>query len=110
MAVHATSTGEPVYECLWPLGNRASKKMPVAPRVPDLNGRTIAEFWDFLFQGDVMFPAIRAELKKRFPGVKFVGYDTFGSTNGPGRDRILNDMSSLLREHKADAVISGIGA
>lgn len=104
------SAGDPVFECLWPLGNRASRRIPAAPRVADLAGKTIAEFWDFLFQGDVMFPSIREELSRRFPGVKFVGYDTFGSTNGPGRDRILSDMPQLLRQHNVDAVISGIGA
>ena len=110
MKSNSLNSVDPIFECLWPLGNRNSRKISAAPRVVDLSGKTIAEFWDFLFQGDVMFPSIREELSKRFLGVKFVDYDTFGSTNGPGRDKILADIPELLRKYKVDAVISGIGA
>lgn len=102
--------GEPTYECLWPLGCTAASTIEPALRIGNLAGKTVAEIWNFQFQGDIMFAGIREELSKRFPGVKFVGYDTFGSTNGPKRNEIFASMPTLLREHAVDAVISGIGA
>ncbi len=81
-----------------------------ASRIGDLSGKTVAELWNFLFQGETIFPAIRAEMSKRFPGVKFVSYDAFGSTNGPLRTEILARLPQMLRERGVDAVISGVGA
>ena len=68
-------TNEPVFECLWPLGPAASGKNEPARRIADLSGKTVGELWDGLFHGDIMLAGIREELSKRFPGVKFVGYD-----------------------------------
>ncbi len=101
---------EPNFECVSPLGRLASTQISPASRIHDLSGITIAELWNFLFQGETMFPAIRAELSKRFPGIRFVGYDTFGSTNGPLRNDILARLPQTLREQGVDAVISGVGA
>jgi hypothetical protein len=49
-------------------------------------------------------------LKKRFPRVCFVEYDTFGDTHGVHQKQVLADMPALLRRHEVDAVISGVGA
>ena len=44
----------------------------------DLTGKTVAEFWDYLFHGEHIFPLLRKELAKRFPGIRFVTYEKPG--------------------------------
>ncbi len=105
-----TIASEPVFECLWPLGPLTSGKIEPARRIENLSGKTVGELWDGLFHGDVMFTEIRKALSARFPGVKFVGYDTFGDTHGPIRNEVLARMPALLQELRVDAVISSVGA
>jgi hypothetical protein len=56
-----------------------------------------------------MFPVIEKELAKRYPGIKFVGYDVFGCTHGPEEREVLAALPDKIRENKCDAVISGVG-
>ena len=77
------ATSEPVYNVVWPLGPSAYKTRAPEPRIADLNGKTIGELWDYLFRGEDIFPLVRAQLKARFPGIKFVTYDVFGNVHGP---------------------------
>ena len=58
-----------------------------APRVADLNGKTICEISDTLWQYDRTFPLIQQLLQKQFPTAKFVTYDKFPAlvtTDVPG--------------------------
>ncbi len=107
----ARSGREPVYEVVWPLG-QTTGRLAIKPSAPiiDLNGKTVAEFWDWAFKGDQMFPIIREKLRGRFPDVKFVGYDTFGDIHGPNETEVVAALPALLRQHGIDAVISGVGA
>jgi hypothetical protein len=100
----------PLFECLWPLGPVASERIEPAPRLADLSGKTIAGMWDFLFHGDVMLDQIREELARRFPGVRFLGYDQFGDIHGTRRNDILAGMPALLKALEVDAVITCVGA
>ena len=100
----------PAYEVVWPLGKSHWDQRELNPPIGDLNGKTIAEVWDRVFRGEEIFPAIREALRKRFPGVRFVQYDTFGDPHGIKQKQVLADMPALLREHEVDAVISGVGA
>lgn len=104
------TTHEPLYEVVWPLGKSHWDKRALNPGLGDLNGKTVAEVWDRVFRGEEIFPAIREALKKRFPRVRFVEYDTFGDTHGVNQKQVLADMPALLRKHQVDAVISGVGA
>lgn len=99
-----------LYEVVWPLGKSHWDKRELNPGLGDLNGKTVAEVWDRVFRGEEIFPAIREALRKRYPQVRFVEYDTFGDTHGVKQKQVLADMPGLLREHKVDAVISGVGA
>jgi hypothetical protein len=54
----------------------------VAPRLSTLEGKTIDQPWDDFFRGDEIFPILEEELARRLRGVRFVRYDTFGSTHG----------------------------
>ena len=79
------------------------------PRLNDLNGKVIAELWDYLFKGDVMFPIIRRELLSRFPGVEFRSYQEFGNTHGADEKSVVANLPALLLEQGCDAVISAVG-
>jgi hypothetical protein len=81
---------------------------PVAPRLDTLAGKTIGQLWDDLFRGDEIFPMLETALAGRFPGVRFVGYRTFGSTHGAEEQDVLRALPARMREHGVDAVISGM--
>jgi hypothetical protein len=85
----------------------ASNKYPYGRRLEDLNGKTIGEISNRLWESDRIFPLIRDLLKKRFPDIKFVPYTEFPS----GSDRIIDneDLGELVLAKGCDAVI-GSGA
>ena len=70
------------YEVLWPRSPRQQKVRALAKRHDTLNGKTIAQVWDYLFKGDQIFALLEEGLKKRFPDVKFVSWKEFGSSAG----------------------------
>jgi len=96
------------YRVVWPRGAQTVRASDVAPRLPTLDGRVVGQLWDDLFRGDEIFPILEEELARRYPGVRFVRYDTFGSTHGRHEQRVLADLPELLRRHRVDAVISGM--
>src|SRR6185437_4428043 len=71
-----------IYRVVWPRGVQTVTTAELAPRLDSLAGKTIGQLWDDLFRGDEIFPILEEELGRRFPGVRFVRYDTFGSTHG----------------------------
>ncbi|HEX3177256.1 MAG TPA: hypothetical protein VHZ49_11315 [Methylomirabilota bacterium] len=93
---------------LWPRGRRTVAARPVAPRLSTLAGKTIGQLWDDLFRGDEIFPMLEAALAERFPGVRFVGFRTFGSTHGAEEHEVLRRLPERMREHGVDAIISGM--
>jgi hypothetical protein len=95
---------------LWPLARRAAKARALAPRVPDLNGKTICELWDVIFRGETIYPMVREYIRKRFPDVRFVTYEEFGNFHGAREAQVSAAIPDKLRAHGADAVIVGIGA
>ena len=101
---------EPRYEVLWPLSRRAVADTNAAPRLPDLNGKTVAELWDVIFRGETIYPLVREYIKARFPEVRFVGYEEFGNFHGAREHEVSATIPDKLKAHKADAVIVGIGA
>ena len=101
---------EPRFDVLWPLAQRAVTDTRAAPRLPDLNGKTVCELWDVIFRGETIYPLVREYIRARFPRVKFVEYSEFGNFYGPHGERISDELPAKLRAHGADAVIVGIGA
>lgn len=102
--------GEPQYEVLWPLARKAKRAQSTAEAIGDLSGKTVAELWDFIFRGEVIYPLIRERLRERYRGIKFVDYNHFGNIHGPKQREIVAGLGAKLRELEVDAVISGIGA
>ena len=100
---------EPGYEVVWPLGKMVAEKVALAPRIIDLSGKTICELSDYGFRAEEIFPLIRATLSRRYPGIQFIEYGTFGNTHGPREDEIVATLAEKLRQYSCDAVISGVG-
>ena len=97
------------YEVYWPRGPRQVKGKTLARRLDTLNGKTIAQFWDFIFSGDKVFAALEEGIRARFPDVRFVSWREFGNTHGPNERKILADMPQRMKELGVDAAISGRG-
>ena len=110
MTRSGSDSGAPRYDVIWPLSRKAVKVVAAAPRIPDLNGRTIAELWDVLFRGETIYPQVREYIKARFPRVKFVGHAEFGNFHTARERQVHAALPDKLRQHGCDAAIVGIGA
>lgn len=97
------------YEVLWPRSPRQQKVRALATRPDTLNGKTVAQVWDYLFKGDEIFEFLEEGLKKRFPDVKFVSWREFGSSAGKDERKIVASLPQRFKELGVDAVISGMG-
>ena len=98
-----------MYEVVWPRGRRVVEHALYARRLDTLEGKTIGEVWDWIYMGDKIFPWIEKELAKRYPGIRFIGYEAFGSTHGADEANVLAALPDKLKQNKCDAVISGVG-
>ena len=96
------------YEVLWPRAPQQMKQRALAPRLPSLEGKVIAQLWDELFKGDLVFDLLEEELTKRFPNTKFVSWRVFGSTHGDDEKEALAALPEKFRKLGVDAVISGM--
>jgi hypothetical protein len=96
------------YEALWPRAPRQMQQRALAGRLNRLEGVTIAQLWDDLFKGDVVFELLEEGLKARFPGVRFVSWRDLGSSLGDREREILAALPERLRALGVDAVISGM--
>jgi hypothetical protein len=96
------------YETVWPRGRRTTTVTDLAARLDTLAGKTVGQLWDDLFRGDEIFPILERELERRFPGVRFVRYDVFGSTHGGEENRVIGELPQQLGQLGVDAVISGM--
>ena len=85
------------YEAYWPRGARQQKTRALAPRLDTLEGKTVAQLWDYLFKGDEVFELLEEGLKKHYPGVKFVSWRDFGSTHGGDEKEALAALPQTLQ-------------
>ena len=97
------------YEALWPRSPRQTKIKSLAKRLDTLQGKTVAQLWDFVFRGDEVFAALEDGLKDRFPNIRWVSYKEFGSTHGSDEREVVASLAKRFRELKVDAMISGMG-
>lgn len=96
------------YEAYWPRSPRQQLTRELAPRLDSLEGKTVAQLWDELFKGDVVFDLLEEGLKQRYPGVKFVSWRVFGSTHGGNERDVLAKLPERLKALGVDAVVSGM--
>lgn len=103
------SDSSAIYDVVWPRGKQRQKLQAPAPRLSDLNGKTIALVWNYVFRGEEIFPLLQKEIAQRFPDVKFLGPDAFGNTHGSDEREVLAELPARLQQFGVDAVISGNG-
>ena len=96
------------YEVYWPRTPRQAGIKPLAKRLDTLNGKTIAQVWDFLFRGDEVFALLEEAIRKQFPEVKFVSWREFGSSHGGEEKEALAEFAKKFKAMGVDAVISGM--
>lgn len=102
--------GEPSYEVVSPLGTQHLEGGANLPQpLETLDGKKIAELWDWLYKGDVLFPIVREELRKRYPKVEFVEYPVFGNVHGADENEIVRQLPARLKELGCDAAVVGVG-
>ena len=106
MAKKSSDAG--LYEVVWPSGERRQTLRPLAKRLDTLNGKTIAQLWDFLFAGDEVFAVLEESLRAQYPGVKFVSWREFGSTHAVNEKELLASLSQRFKELGVDAAISSM--
>jgi hypothetical protein len=104
----AEKTNDGYYEAHWPRSPRLELTRELAPRLETLEGKTVAQLWDELFKGDVVFELLEEGLRKRYPGVNFVSWREFGSTHGGREHEALAALPQKLRARGVDAVMSGM--
>ena len=92
-----------------PIGPVDRQEMMAHARFEDLNGKTIAFVWDYVFRGDEMFPLIEAEIARRFPKASFVHHTEFGNIHGKDSDPIIDGLPRVLRDRGVDAMVVGVG-
>jgi hypothetical protein len=97
------------YDVVWPRGERKMEPQPLAPRLDSLEGKTIAELWDFRFRGDEVADIVQENFKARFPGVRFISWKEFGSTHGQDERAVLASLQDKFKEMGVDAAISSMG-
>ncbi len=78
-----------------------------APRLESLHGRTIGELGNGSWEDQVILPALRAQLQKRFPDLKIIPYTEFPrGTENIDRDSTID----LLLKRGCEAVITANAA
>ena len=102
------SGGNGRYEVVWPCGERKQAQRPLARRLDTLNGKTIAQLWDFLFFGDEVFTVLEENLRAQFPRVKFVSWREFGSTHAVNEKELLASLPQRFKDLGVDAAISSM--
>lgn len=98
-----------VYDVVWPATPTTVQGAKLAKRLDTLEGKVIAELWDWVFKGDIMFEAFEAELPKRYPGVKLISWREFGEIHGANEYEVLAQLPQKFKEFGVDAVICGVG-
>jgi hypothetical protein len=96
------------YQVVWPRSERTQKPRALAPRLETLEGKRVAELWDYIFRGDVIFEMLEEKLKERYPGIEFVSWKEFGCTHGEDERDVLAALPERFKEMGIDAAISGM--
>jgi len=97
------------YDVVWPRSPQGVQRQRQAPRLPDLDGRTVAFLWDYVFRGDELFPVLEKALVERFDGIQIIGYEEFGNLHGADEKERVGRLPDDLRSRGVDAVVSGMG-
>jgi hypothetical protein len=96
-------------QVVWPRGRWAKTGATLAKRLDGLEGKVVAELWDWVFKGDKMYEIWQRELKQRYPGITFVSWREFGEIHGANEHKVLEELPAKLKQYGVNAVICGVG-
>ncbi|MBC2665871.1 hypothetical protein H7F51_10070 [Novosphingobium flavum] len=96
-------------QVVWPRGRWARTGAKLAKRLDTLEGKTVAQLWDWVFKGDIMFDVWEEELKKRYPTMKMISWREFGEIHGANEHQALSELPEKFKKFGVDAVICGVG-
>ena len=99
----ASKPGE--YAVFWPSGERRLKVRPLARRLDTLNGKKVAQLWDYLFAGDEVFEGkVEGQVIWPVRGAQGHGYDPMFVPEGHDITFAEMDANEKNRiSHRADA-------
>src|SRR6516162_4046418 len=103
------SESEASLKVVWPRGRQVKTGAQLAKRLDTLDGKVVAELWDWVFKGDKMYSVWERELPKRYPGIKFVSWREFGEIHGANEHQVLAALPQKLKDFGVDAVITAVG-
>lgn len=103
----AGKSGE--FDVVWPRSQRMVGIRPLAQRLDTLEGKKVAQLWDFLFRGDEVFSLLEEGLHERYRGIEFVSWREFGNTHGEDEAKIMAGLPARLKQMGVSAVLSGMG-
>ena len=104
----AKKSRDGIYEVVWPSGERKQAIQPLAKRLDTLNGKTVAQLWDYLFAGDEVYATLEERLREQYPDVKFVSWREFGTTHVLNEKELLASLPARFKELGVDAAISSM--
>ena len=105
----SAASNDGYYAALWPRSPRQVTRKTLSKRLDTLEGKTIAQLWDYVFRGDEVFAVLEEGLRQRFPNVRWVSWKDFGSTHGSEERKVLASLPQRFKELGVDAAISGMG-
>ena len=79
------------------------------PRFRD-EGFRLGFVWDYVFNGDEMFEAIKTAFAAEHVDVEFVDYEAFGNIHSHDEDEVVAQLPDAFRRERVDAVVVGVGA
>ena len=106
-AAAADPAADTVYEVVWPESPWRGKRVPLAPRLNALQGKTICELGGGAFHADKTFPMLENMLKAKYPGIKFVSLDEMKDASGEGGPS--EKFAEIVKAKGCDAIITGNG-
>lgn len=95
-----------VYDVVYPIGRSTLELKPLAPHLPDLNGKTICGS-GHSYEGDEGIAAIVDLLKKDYPDLKFIPGSELPDEVSTQKE--IAAFQALLKKKGCDAVLSGTG-
>jgi len=102
---------EQTFSVVWP-GARATPQEQLLGHagLQQLDGKTVAFVWDYMFRGDEMFELVARQIASQATGVRFIGPDVFGDIHGPEEREVVSALADRMRQYAVDAAIVGVGA
>ena len=78
---------EETFQVVYPIGAQMIQEKKIAPPIPDLNGKTICQIWNYAFRGDDTFLMLEKLSNQNLSDIKFISYKKFGNIHDPSDEQ-----------------------